>query len=303
MAQNAAISLASGYDGGMSVVAALDLASFAVAHPRLTDSYLRRQEVLGCIRPEWRFAWVDATGAIRARAVFWGLPGNDRPMLLDVVMGDDDEATRELLAAGLRDLAIGAVDYQPTRALGAERGADEPSALEACGFALVATQRRLLHSGPPPAVAALSGVELRAVAEVGYDALPSLVATVRTATADRGTGERTDGAAEVDALRQVAHDPSWWTLAVETGQPVGYVLPIRTDGGPVIGDIGVVPAARGRGIGRLLLAHGTTAVLGETGRVGADVDDHNAAMLATASAVGFRAHAVRAHWVRSAPVA
>ena len=281
------------------MVAALDLGSFAAAHQRLTELYLRRQEALGCIRPEWRYAWVDATGAIRARAVFWGLPGADRPLLLDVVLGDDGEATAVLLAAGLRELAIGAIDYQPTRALGAGRGADEPSALEACGFALVATQTRLLHSGPPPAVDALSGVELRAIAEVGYDTLPSLVAEVRRATADRGTGDRTDGDAEVASLRQVAHDPRWWTLAIETGRPVGYVLPIRTDGGPVIGDIGVVPAARGRGIGRLLLAHGTAAVLGETGLVGADVDDQNAAMLAVASSLGFVTVAGRAHWVRT----
>lgn len=243
------------------------------------------------------------TGAIRARAVFWGLPGGDRPLLLDVVLGDDDQATADVLAAGLSDLAIGEIDYQPTRALGAGRGADEPPALEACGFALMATQMRLLHSGPPPAVDALPGVELRAIAEIGYDALPSLVTEVRRATADRGTGDRTDGATEVASLRQVAHDPRWWSLALESGRPVGYVLPIRTDGGPVIGDIGVVPAARGRGIGRLLLAHGTAAVLGETGRVGADVDDHNTAMLATASAVGFRAHAARAHWARSVRVA
>lgn len=40
-----------------------------------------------------------------------------------------------------------------------------------------------------------------------------------------------------------------------------------------------------------------------TGRVGADVDDDNVAMLATASAVGFRAHAARAHWARSVRVA
>ena len=283
------------------MVAALDLGSFAAAHPRLSETYLRRQEALGCIRPEWRFAWVDATGAVRARAVFWGLPGADRPFLLDVVLGDDDQATAELLAAALRDLAVGAIDYQPTRALGIGRGADEPSALEACGFALVATQTRLLHSGPPPAADALSPVELRAIAEVGYDALPSLVAEVRRATADRGTGARTDGEAEVASLRQVAHDPRWWTLALENARPVGYVLPIRTDGGPVIGDIGVVPAARGHGIGRLLLAHGTAAVLGETGRVGADVDDHNAPMLAVARSVGYEQVGARAHYVRPFP--
>jgi GNAT superfamily N-acetyltransferase len=283
----------------VSVVVAPDLGSFAAAHPRLTEAYLRRQDALGCTRPEWRFAWVDATDAIRARAAFWALPGTDRPLLLDVVLGDDDEATAALLAAGLRQLAIGAIDYQVTRALGAGRGADEPAALEACGFALVATQTRLLHSGPPPADDARSGVELRAIAEVGYDALGPLVTAVRRATADRATGERADGDAEVASLRRIAHDPRWWTLAVETGRPVGYVLPVRTDGGPVIADIGVVPSARGRGIGRLLLAHGTAAVLGETGQVGADVDDPNAAMLAAASAVGFRAHAARAHLART----
>jgi GNAT superfamily N-acetyltransferase len=283
----------------MSVVAGLNLPTFAGGHSRLEAAYLRDQERLGCIRPAWRFAWLDQNGAIRARAVYWGLPGAPKPCLLDVVIGGDDEAAAALLDTSLAELGIGAIDYQPTRPLGAGRGSDEPPALEANGFSLVATQRRLLHSGPSPVVPMIDGVELRAIGEVGPDVLVSLLAAVRSATADRATAGRGDAAAEVAALRQVAHDAAWWTLAFERGRPVGFVLPIRTDGGPVIGDIGVVPSARGRGIGRLLLAHGTAAVLGETGRVGADVDDDNRAMLAVASSLGYVAVADRAHWVRT----
>lgn len=284
----------------MPTVSGLDLSRFAAAHPRLAGSYLRDQEARGFVRPEWRFAWVEPRGEIRARVVYWGPPGARAPCLLDVVVGDDDDATAALLATSLARLGIGAIDYQPTRELGAARGPDEPPALEANGFALVATQQRLLHTGPPVAPV-IPGVGLRSIGEVGYGALVPLVAAVRSATADRATAGRTDAAAEIAALREFAHDPAWWTLALEGGQPIGFVLPIRTDGGPVIGDIGVVPQSRGRGIGRLLLAHGTAAVLGITGRVGADVDDSNQAMLAAAAAVGYVPVAARAHYVRTAP--
>jgi hypothetical protein len=286
----------------VSVVSGLDLARFAArSHRRLDHGYLRDQETRRSIRPEWRFAWLDAGCEIRARVLYWGLPGADRPCLLDVVLGDDDGATTELLAESLRRLGIGAIDYQATRALGAGRGADEPTALEACGFALVATQRRLCHSGPPPPIRTVSGVDLRSIADVGYEALVPLVAAVRRATADRATTGRTDAPSEIAALRDVAHQPSWWTVAYDDCSPVGFVLPIQTDGGPVIGDIGVVPMARGRGIGCQLLAHGTATMLGESGRVGADVDDGNVAMLATAASVGYIAIAGRAHWVRTVP--
>jgi GNAT superfamily N-acetyltransferase len=134
----------------------------------------------------------------------------------------------------------------------------------------------------------------------GYDHLVPLVTAVRSATADRATATRPVAAAEIAALRAAKHEPAWWTVAFDGDIPLGFVLPIRTDGGPVIGDFGVVPSARGRGVGRMLLAHGTAAVLGETGRVGADVDDANAAMLAIASAVGYRAYAARAHYRRGA---
>jgi ribosomal protein S18 acetylase RimI-like enzyme len=287
----------------MPVVSRVDPRALAAAHRRLAESYLRQQEALGCIRPEWRFAWVDAGGAIRARVVYWGLPGAEQPCLLDVVLGDDDQATTELLATSLRDLAIGTIDYQPTRETGADRGADEPPALEACGFALVAIQERLVHSGPAPDVPVMPDVALRSVREVGYDPLIPLSEMVRSATADRATATPADAAGDVAALREAHHDPGWWSIAFAAGSPVGFVLPIRTDGGPVIGDIGVVPAARGRGIGHLLLAHATSATLAVTGRVGADVDEDNRAMLAIATATGFTRYATRAHYARSGAAA
>jgi GNAT superfamily N-acetyltransferase len=293
------IFLPAAYNRRVTLVAGLDLRAFAAAHPRLAEAYLRQQERLGCVRPSWRFAWVTSAGGIVARVVYWGLPGAVAPCLIDVAIGDES-AIADLLAASLARLGVTTIDYQPTRPLGAGRGVDEPAALEANGFALIATQQRLLHSGPPPRVPVMPGVELPAVHDLGLETLVPLVATVRSATSDRATAARPDPTAEVTALHEAAHDPRWWTVAIDDGVPVGFVLPIRTDGGPVIADIGVVPEARRRGIGRLLLAHGTAVVIGETGRVGADVDDGNAAMLATAFSVGYVAVAARAHWVRTA---
>jgi GNAT superfamily N-acetyltransferase len=284
-----------------TLVAGIDVAAFAATHARLTAAYLTAQERLGCIRPSWRFAWV-AGGAITARVVYWGLRGASAPCLVDVVLGDDDPATTQLLAASLDRLGIGAIDYQPTRTPGAGRSPSvEPAALEACGFALVATQRRLRHAGPAPAVVPVPEITLATADDVGDDALAALIAEVRAATADRATAGGADAAEVVASLRACDHEPAWWTIAIDrrAARPVGFVLPIRTDGDPAIADIGVVPGARGRGLGRLLLAHATAAVLPGAGGVVADVDDDNAAMLAAAARVGYQPFSARAHYVRA----
>jgi RimJ/RimL family protein N-acetyltransferase len=286
------------------VVRGLELAAFA--HPddeRLALDYLADQERRGCIRADWRFAHVDAAGAVGARVAYWAPPGAAAPLLVDCIHDDAAGTAGAVLGASLAALSIGAIDYMVARPDPAARGPrGEPPALEAHGFALVAIQHRLAHTGPVPPTAVPDGVALRSVADVGYDAIAQVFPAVQDASADRGSRDR-DPAGELAMLQSLEHDPTWWEVALDraTGAPLGFVAPALTgDGGSVIAMIGVAAGARGRGIGRCLLAAGTANLrrAEPTARIIADVDEDNAAMLRAAAAVGYAPFGSRAHYRR-----
>jgi ribosomal protein S18 acetylase RimI-like enzyme len=71
-------------------------------------------------------------------------------------------------------------------------------------------------------------------------------------------------------------DPDLVWIAERSGEPVGFVICLDVDGVGWIGDLGVVKAARGRGVGRALLEHGF-AILAARGRtlVRLNVDSDN----------------------------
>jgi len=287
------------------IVRALALDQFATDHPRLTRAYLADQEARGCIRPDWRFAWVDADGRVGSRVVYWGRAGDAAPILVDVVAADAAGTVGEVLAGSLAELGVGAIEYLADRAAGAPRAAGvEPDALERVGFTAISTQTRFVHTGPVAVPPWPAGVEVRSVAELGYEPLVELIAAVQTGSDDRATRDRA-AADELAALRGLDHDPAAWAFAVERSRaaPLGFVMPaITPDGGRVIAFIGVRPEARGRGVGRGLLAVGTAALrrTAPDASIRADVDDANPAMLRATAAVGYRAVAGRAHYRRVA---
>lgn len=263
-----------------------------MSHPRLAAAYLAEQERLGCIPPAWRFARGGA------RVNYWGLPGADRPMMIDVIVDDDAGGVRELLAASLAALRLAVVDYLADRPPGGERSlVTEPLALEALGFALIAMQVRLEHTAEVGG-GELAGIAIRPAAELSEPALCGLLGAVHSVSLDRATRDR-DPAADLAGLRALDHDPAWWEVAFDGATPIGFVMPTRTpEGAAVIGFIGVTPAARGRGIGRALLARGTATLRRDPAvtRVIADVDAGNAAMRRAAAAVGYVELATRAHY-------
>ncbi len=287
----------------------LDLLTFAADHDRLRYEYLAEQERLGCVRPDWRFACVADDGKVGARASYWGLPGATRPIELDVLVaaGSEPDAVARLLAFSLNELGLDTIDYLPVRPPGGARPFEtEPAALEAVGFELIAIQRRLEHGGDPPAAApAPPGTEVCSVADLGYDLLIRLIAAAHESSGDRATRDH-NPVTELATLRQLEHDPAAWEIVSDrvSSRPLGFVLPARTpEGGGVIAFIGVVPDARGRGLGRHLLARGTRSLRCDSAspRVVVDVDDENTPMLCAAASVGYTEFASRAHYRFSRP--
>jgi RimJ/RimL family protein N-acetyltransferase len=281
------------------VVRGLPLAQFAVAgDDRLNAEYLADQRGFGCMPDDWRFAFVGADGAIGTRITYWSPPGATVPMLIDAIAADAAGTLPEVLAASLDAVGLDTIDFFADR--------ESPAAV-AAGFTVISTQVRLAHTGPVVPTAVPPGVALRSVAELGYDVLPELIRATQIDSGDRGS-RTADPVAELAALRELEHDPSWWELAVdrETGAPLGFVAPVRTgDGGHVIALIGVAATARGRGLGRCLLAAGTATLRRDapTARIIADVDETNPAMLRTAAAIGYQPFATRTHYryVRATP--
>jgi GNAT superfamily N-acetyltransferase len=218
--------------------------------------------------------------------------------MIDSIRATDDAAIADVLATSLAALAIDEIDYFADRSIDdtGRSFVTEPPELEATGFTVIATHLRLAHAGDVADIATPAGIETRVGTD---DTLRHLIDQVASGSVDRSTRDR-DAADELASLRRMTHDPESWEVAVDrtTSHALGFVMPARTaDGGSVIAYIGTVPAARGRGIGRYLLARGTAWLrTRHAGRVVADVDDTNVAMLRAAAAVGYTAFGARAHY-------
>lgn len=87
------------------IVRGFTASAFVGDHERLTLEYLSDQERLGCVRPDWRFAWLDEQGEILARVAYWAPPGATRPILLDVLLvkAGNDGTAAELLRSSMTD--------------------------------------------------------------------------------------------------------------------------------------------------------------------------------------------------------
>ena len=87
------------------------------------------------------------------------------------------------------------------------------------------------------------------------------------------------------------HDASLWTIAFENDRPVGALLlaPSQATDSTEVIYLGLIPAARGRGLGRALLAHGMTlAAQRPEPNIALAVDSRNSPALALYAHAGFR---------------
>jgi RimJ/RimL family protein N-acetyltransferase len=101
--------------------------------------------------------------------------------------------------------------------------------------------------------------------------------------------------AEVELYKSMPGERSWWRFAYDqAGDLVGFAMPSRNNGGPVVGFLGVLPAHRGHGYAADLLAE-ITADLADLGaeRIVADTDATNMPMAATFDRLGYRRFGIR----------
>ncbi|NUR47134.1 MAG: GNAT family N-acetyltransferase [Hamadaea sp.] len=100
---------------------------------------------------------------------------------------------------------------------------------------------------------------------------------------------------ELETYHEMPGERSWWKLAYDNaGDLVGFAIPSRNNGGPVVGFLGVVPEHRGHGYAADLLAE-ITADLADLGaeRIAADTDLGNVPMANTFRRLGYGQFAVR----------
>jgi GNAT superfamily N-acetyltransferase len=262
------------------------------------------------------FTWVaeDGDGRIAAVAVWWSVPGANRPIALDGLFADPgiadpvplwteliQQVTRAapageeppsyhiFLPPGWRDDTEIQAALQPRLAAAAAAGMTE--VLERLRFewlaetAVPARSQRLAFRTEPDDEAFLD--VFRRVAAGSLDA------NTRDTIARAGL----DGYAreDLDLYKTMPGERGWWKLAYDKSDDlVGFAIPSRNHAGPVVGFLGVVPEHRGHGYADDLLAE-ITADLADLGaqRIAADTDSTNVPMANSFRRLGYRQFAVR----------
>lgn len=280
--------------------------SISWAHPDRLLSFLDSRNYL------FDRIWIaEDDGEIMARAVWWGFPGEERPLALDCVYVHPSVGDRVGLAAELLSHAHAAFGQAPAYHVFVSNGwRDVPKTTEALAWRWEAAGRagltveleRLRYawtSGSP--VPEPSGrlvfrgddddeafvAAFRAVAEGTLDF--TTIQELKTMTPDEQARE------DVRNYASMRGDRSWWRLAHDRdGDLVGVTLPSANDAGPVVGYIGVVPAHRGRGYVDDLLGEITRfhAARGAE-RIAADTDAGNVPMARAFERAGYENFAVR----------
>ncbi|MEM8865740.1 MAG: GNAT family N-acetyltransferase [Planctomycetota bacterium] len=181
--------------------------------------------------------------------------------------------------------------------------------LQANGFTLLTTLHYLQWLGDSPKstpAAESCGVEFVAAESIGRTQLETLVGQTYTDTLD---------CPELDGMRSIAdvlsgyeqtgdHDPALWFVLRQADEPAGVLLlnEHRSSRQVELTYMGVVPSARGRGIG----AAAVTAAQKEAARLKADrlvlaVDDRNLPARKVYQHAGFKPWATRTVYIRPAP--
>jgi RimJ/RimL family protein N-acetyltransferase len=93
----------------------------------------------------------------------------------------------------------------------------------------------------------------------------------------------------LDEFERYASPREWWRIAtLPDGEPVGFAIPGHNGYNPIIAYLGVVPAHRGHGYGRDVLAAGTSLLAAQNvPRIRAATDVGNAPMAAAFALAGY----------------
>jgi RimJ/RimL family protein N-acetyltransferase len=242
--------------------------------PYVLNNELDGDLIAGRRRPEW--LWIAQRGdRVVARAGWWSRAGDERPLLMDVfdVAGDIEDGVRLLVTALPAVTPVGATPPEYGRFVPADwrdrediRQAvnDRMSALERVGARFFVERLRLEWRPGTPIPEPSGRLVFRPVHGAGE--LVELMTLVLDGTLDahsrddltRMSAQTAAEAQYHNELERYASPHGWWRVAtLPDGEPVGFVIPAHNGYNPIIAYLGVVPAHRGHGYVRDILAAGT----------------------------------------------
>jgi RimJ/RimL family protein N-acetyltransferase len=257
-------------------------------------------------RPQWCRMALSANGDLLAAHALdsWspdGEPG-PAPTFVHLLGHADEAAAAALLTHDLR--CFGAESVEARVVLDVDAAPDlrmlresQPRVLSAADFTLEVDRVRIQWLSRSPTPRPSGVLTFRSAATFPAGDLVEVFAQVGDGSVDHGmvTGRAGSGRCE-EAARRVRHawrrphEDGWFVVGVDrAGVPVGYVQSAMVDGErPILAEIGVVAARRGRRYVDELLAYGT-AVLADRGvpRIGSDTDVANRAMRAAFARAGY----------------
>jgi ribosomal protein S18 acetylase RimI-like enzyme len=237
------------------------------------DSILRQRAT----RPEWCVVALDGETPI-ARGALWAPAGQPVPtdfVLLDADWDEPALASAHVLLARLHEQAreLGAealshhVDDPPAAPQYQEHAEARVQLLEDAGYTLLRDGLRWRLSGSPTEQPDPS-LSFRTLAEVGDDAFVAAIAATYEGTRDslltRAKEEHGAlGAARADFTdaQALEYEPEWWELAYVDDAVAGVIMGAKNPSSAVVWYVGVVPAARGRGLATQLVRRGTERLL------------------------------------------
>lgn len=263
---------------------------------------MQRALEAGSTRREWCWLAADKSGAVLARHSWWGRPGADVPIGLDLLSSEDPVVAAELLVAARERIGVDEAWCELTAPIEQSAGpsaTEEPlvGLLEAAGFAF-AVARVTLEWTTASEIGADSGrLCFRPARSLRDEVLVGLFAAVGDGSLDRGMiddravlGVDTEARRRLETVRGYRGEPDWFTVgSTPAGEPVGYVVPARTIDASIIAEIGVANGHRAKRYVDDLLAFGT-GVLADANaeRILADTDLANHAMRAAFARGGYR---------------
>lgn len=219
----------------------------------------------------WR---ADDGDELLAAALWWSAGSGAVPEMVDVLGGESAATVGGLLEHSRREVGARTalcsvqVDGRVTRLQDARPGLAE--GLRSAGFSPEVERVRVewsANSALPPA----PELAMRAAAAVDESDLIDLFAAVSNGSFDHAmtvqrerVGRRAEARLRLQAAWGADGEPDWFTVGVDpAGALVGYVVPALVNGDrPVIAELGVAAAHRGRRYGEALLAHATRLLAG-----------------------------------------
>jgi ribosomal protein S18 acetylase RimI-like enzyme len=256
---------------------------------------------LGTTKPQWCWAAVLG-GQVVARQVWWCVPGSRVPAGVDLITTTDRRAAWELLQAVRASLGVAEATcelHAPiTDPCGPnEQGRMDVRVLEDAGFTFGVARVSVEWTPAAPAHVRRGRLSFQAASEVDEGELIRLFETVAQGSLDHGMiedrarlGARGEAVTRLGRALGYRAENGWFRVGRDqSGTLAGYVVPGLAGDAPMIAEIGVAVAHRGKGYADDLLIEGIAVLMGVgAARIVADTDLQNTPMRAAFRRCGYR---------------